>query len=107
MTDMEERIRRDFELFINEQSADLAILRVTFQIVLLRLFANTGDPITLLADLKESARAALENTQLDPKALSDAERHRQLTLMRADLFFRDMEDAIRLRGSSDGRSGSN
>ena len=107
MTDMEERIRRDFELFINEQSADLSVFRLTLQILLLRFFANTGEAEALLADLKNSVLAALERTELDPRAHSDTERHKQLTMMRGDLFFQEMEEAIRLRGSSAGHEASN
>jgi hypothetical protein len=83
-----------FEIFVNEHSADLQVFRVTLTILILRLVGQ--HPPTAEAgvrDLKNSVLGAIGRIKLEPGE-PGAERMKQLTAMRADKFFVELEQVV-------------
>jgi hypothetical protein len=82
------------EIFVNEQRADLAVFRVTLSMFLLHLVG--ADPPTAkerLQGLKRSVMGAIGRTKTDPSMPGD-ERMKQMTAMRAEKFFLELEEVL-------------
>ncbi len=82
------------EVFLNEQRADLQVFRVTLTVFILRLLG--GNPATAeerLSDLKGAVLGALNRIQVDPEEHLE-ERMKQMTIMRGEKFFQELEELI-------------
>ena len=83
-----------FEIFLNENTADLQVFRITLAALLLRLVGP--DPPTAKAkmqDLKNSVIGAIGRIETDPK-IPGSERIKQMTAMRAEKFFLELEEVV-------------
>ena len=93
------------ELALNEIGADQVVNRTTLQCLLLNLVAARGPE--LLEDMKQQVLGAIGNTEQSAEDPQGGERRKQLTMMRAESMFLEIEQAAGL--SSEGRdpSGAN
>jgi hypothetical protein len=83
-----------FEIFLNENTADLQVFRITLTTLILRLVGQ--NPPTALAgvrDLKGSVMGAIGRIKTDP-AEAGSDRMKQMTSMRADKFFLELEEVV-------------
>jgi hypothetical protein len=82
------------EVFLNEQRADLQVFRVTLTVFLIRLLGtNPATAEARLSDLKGAVLGALSRTEVDPsEELED--RMKQMTIMRGEKFFVELEELI-------------
>jgi hypothetical protein len=83
-----------FEIFVNEQRADLAAYRIILTVFLLRLVG--ADPPTAeskVQELKTTVLNAVGRIQTDPSVAGD-ERMKQMTAMRAEKFFVELEEVV-------------
>ena len=94
------QLQDQLELYINEQAADLAVFRVTLQTFLLQLSATRPRPDELIQDIHRRVVDALNRTNAGADNALSQEKAKQLTLMRADLFFQELLDTVQLVGSS-------
>jgi hypothetical protein len=82
------------EIFINEQRADLAVFRITLTMFILRLVGQ--HPPTAegrLLDLKKLVLDAIGRIKPDPGDQGE-ERMKQMTAMRAEKFFVELEEVV-------------
>lgn len=96
-----------FELFVNEQRAELKMLRVILQTFLIRTIA--ADPSLAeerLRDLKESVTGALGRMQTDAND-AGTERFKQLTVRTGEEFFEEIEQTLSQVRNTRGESGRN
>jgi hypothetical protein len=83
-----------FEIFLNENCADLQVFRITLTTLILRLVGQ--NPPTALAgvhDLKNSVMGAIGRIEIDP-AEAGSSRMKQMTSMRAEKFFLELEGVV-------------
>jgi hypothetical protein len=83
-----------FEIFLNENTADLQVFRITLTTLILRLVGQ--NPPTALAgvrDLKNSVMGAVGRIKADPSE-AGSDRMKQMTAMRADKFFLELEAVV-------------
>lgn len=82
------------EIFINEQRADLTVLRLTLSMFILHL-AGVDPPTARerLQELKSSVIGAIASIQTNP-AIPGDERMKQMTSMRAERFFLELEGVV-------------
>lgn len=99
-----EDAQRQIELILNELSADQAVNRVIMQALLLNMAQARGPD--LLKGVKDQVIEALQRSTPNPENPQGGERKTQLTIMRAEAFFQELEEALGIDGSKQGRSGS-
>ncbi|SHI13529.1 hypothetical protein [Bradyrhizobium erythrophlei] len=83
-----------FEIFLNENTADLQVFRITLTALILRLVGQ--NPPTALAavhDLKSAVMGAIGRIETDP-AEAGSNRMKQMTSMRSDKFFLELEAVV-------------
>jgi len=83
-----------FEIYINENAADLQVFRITLTALILRLVGQ--NPPTALAgvhDLKNGVMGAIGRIKVDPTE-AGSNRMKQMTSMRAERFFLELEDVV-------------
>jgi hypothetical protein len=83
-----------FEIFLNENTADLQVFRITLTTLILRLVGQ--NPPTALAavhDLKSAVTGAIGRIKTDPVE-AGSDRMKQMTSMRADKFFLELEEVV-------------
>jgi hypothetical protein len=82
------------EIFINEQRADLTVLRLTLSMFILHL-AGVDPPTARerLQELKNSVIGAIASIETNPTIPGD-ERMKQMTSMRAERFFLELEGVV-------------
>jgi hypothetical protein len=90
-SDLEQQIGQ----FLNQQSADLTILKVTLQVLIWNLVRRDQNALGALGHLRDEVLASLYKTTsgalpTGPGA-AEAQRLRQLTLVRAEKLFQDIE----------------
>jgi hypothetical protein len=73
------------EIYLNEQRCDLAVLQMLVQILLTRTLHMLPAParLTLVEEMEGVMDKALDN----PATTPDAERTKQMTILRAEKFF--------------------
>ena len=83
-----------FEIFLNENTADLQVFRITLTTLILRL-AGQHPPTApaALRDLKGAVMGAIGRIETDPSE-EGSDRMKQMTSMRADKFFLEMEEIV-------------
>jgi hypothetical protein len=82
------------EVFLNEQRADLQVFRVTLTVFIIRLLgANPATAEERLSDLKGAVLGALNRIEADPSEHLE-ERMKQMTIMRGEKFFLELEELI-------------
>ena len=95
------------EIYINEQRADLAVFRIILSGFLIRLFAATPQRTEeRLQDLKNTTMDAIGRIEPDP-ANPGTERMKQMTAMRAEKFFLELEEAFSGARNRMGETGRN
>jgi hypothetical protein len=83
-----------FEIFLNENTADLQVFRITLTMLIFRLVGQ--NPPTALAgvhDLKTAVNGAIGRIKVDPSE-AGSDRMKQMTSMRADKFFVELEQVV-------------
>jgi hypothetical protein len=78
------------EVYINEQRADLKVLRMTVQMLVTRLLSNT-EPDAAASTVDEMEVQMLRALTTTPATDPRIQRMRQLTTMRAEDFFKGFE----------------
>lgn len=83
-----------FEIFLNEITADLQIFRITLTVLILRM-VGTDPPRAeaRLQDLKSSVMGAIGRIETDPKE-PGSDRMKQMTAMRGEKFFLELEGVV-------------
>jgi hypothetical protein len=83
-----------FEVLFNEQRAELAVFRITLTMFILRLVgANPPTADARIQDLKSSVIGAIGRIKPD-HGEQGQERMKQMTAMRADKFFLELEEVV-------------
>lgn len=92
-----ERMQEDLELILNEIAADQKVFRVTLQCFLLNMAEKT-DP-AIIEHLKRQVLGSIQQTLPagDPEEAQGAERSKQLSLVRAEELFREIQTAVGLK----------
>ena len=98
--------------FLNQQSADLTILKVTLQVLIWNLVRRDQNALGALGHLRDEVLASLYKTTsgslpTGPGA-AEAQRLRQLTLVRAEKLFQDIERQLsgQLSGQGSDKTGT-
>lgn len=86
------QMQRSIELMLNEVGADQTVNRVTLQCLLLNLAAAQGPEI--LEVLKQQVLDALSRTAPLLEDPQGGERRKQLTIMRAEQLFQQIQEAV-------------
>jgi hypothetical protein len=95
------------EIFINEQRADLTVFRIILTGFLIRLVAaSPAHAEERLLELKNATMGTIGRIQPDPGD-QGTERMKQLTAMRAEKFFLELEEAFAGARSRMGETGRN
>ena len=87
-----EQMQQRLELILNEIGADQTVIRVTLQCFLLKL-VGAQEP-EILEELKQQVLGAIGRTEQDEDNPQGGERRKQLTLMRAELLFQEIEGVV-------------
>ena len=83
-----------FEIFLNENTADLQVFRITLTTLILRLVGqNPATALDGVLDLKGAVMGAIGRIQVDPSG-DGSSRMKQMTSMRADKFFLELEAVV-------------
>lgn len=94
MSQTVDEMQRRLEIWLNEVTADQMVFRTTFQCLLLNLIGATPHGVQMLGDLKGQVLGAIGRIRPVKEAPDGAERHKQLTLMRAEQFFQELESVV-------------
>jgi len=102
--DKPSEIEQQVGQYLNQQTADLTILKVTLQVLIWNLIRRDADAPKALANLRDEVLASLYKTTsatmpAGPGA-KEAERLRQLTLIRAEKLFQDIEQHVTAEAKS-------
>jgi hypothetical protein len=92
-----EQLEQQVGFFLNQQTADLTVLRVVLQVLIWNIVRRDPQGLGILGLLKQEVLTSLNNTLTIPPGLQgrqEAERVKQLTLMRAEKVFQDIEHAL-------------
>lgn len=93
-----EQLKQDVALYLDQQGADLAVVKVMLQVLVWNLIRRDPNALNALGHLKNEVLASLYRTLTPPKAAGqgekEVERMRQLTLIRAEKMFRDIEQTL-------------
>jgi len=84
-----------FEIFLNENTADLQVFRIILTVFLVRVVG--ADPPTAKAQLqglKKTVMDAIGRIEVDPKLLPGSQRMKEMTAMRAEKFFLELEEVV-------------
>jgi hypothetical protein len=99
-----DQIEQQIGQYLNQQSADLTIMKVTLQVLIWNLVRRDPEGTGMLDHLKNEVMASLYKSMAMPAAGSrgaaEAERLRQLTLIRAEKMFHDIEQMMGARAGS-------
>ena len=81
------------EVYLNEQRADLEVLRMTVQLLLMQFLRKTerNAAAKMVEEMETTMMQALTST---PATGPDVERMRQLTKMRAQAFFQRLRKSM-------------
>jgi hypothetical protein len=96
-----------FEVFINEQRADIAFFRIMLTIFLVRVIAaNPAMAEERLQDLKTTVLAAIGRIPADPADTGEF-RMKHMVTMRGEKFLGELEELIHLSRTKTGEAGRN
>jgi hypothetical protein len=102
MSQSEEATQAQMRAALNLIAADQAALRLTLQSLILSLFgAQRETALGLLANMKQQVIDSLRHMPTHEQDTESIQRARELHLSRAELLFKEMEQAL---GSSDAQS---
>ncbi len=87
-----EQMQQSLELILNEIGADQTVNRVVLQTLLIDLMAVKGPEI--LEDMKQQVLGIIGRTEPTATDPQGGERRKQLTLMRAESMFQEIEEAV-------------
>lgn len=87
-------VLRRFEVFLNQQIAEITFFRVLLQTFLWNTVRNSQQGPAFVADLKEQVLLHLQNTERGEGDPQDFERMLQLQLESAERFFEPIEEGI-------------
>jgi hypothetical protein len=93
-----EQLQQQVNQYLNQQSADVTVLRVTLQVLIWNIVRRDPQGLGILSGLKDEVLASLYKTTTPPPGAQvppDTERLRQLSLIRAEKMFQDIEQALR------------
>ena len=99
-----QQLAQDVELFLDQQSADVTVLKVMLQVLVWNLIRRDPKAHEALGHLKNEVMASLYLTMSPPSAGQGnkaAEHLRQLTLIRANRMFRDIENVVSVGNRDD------
>ena len=100
-----EQLQHDVALYLDQQGADLTIMKVMMQVLVWNLIRRDPNGREALGHLKNEVLASLYQTMTPPpNAEQDAkevERLRQMTLIRANRMFRDIEKVMTTASNRD------
>lgn len=89
-------MQQKIEHLLNEIKADQTVERVVIQGLIVTLFGQRPDA---LQGLRAGVLEGLSRMALNPDDIQGSERTRQLTLMRAEMFFQGLDLGIRADGN--------
>jgi hypothetical protein len=93
-----EQLEQQIGQYLNQQNADLTIVKVTLQVLIWNLVRRDPEGLGMLGHLKNEVLASLFKTMAMPASGSlgaaEAERLRQLTLIRAEKMFQEIEQMM-------------
>lgn len=92
-----EEMQRQIELMLNQVIADQTVERVVIQGLLHSLFGERQDA---LRGLRAGVLEGLSKMTLNPEDMQGSERSKQLTIMRAEMFFQDIDRGIAVSGNA-------
>src|SRR5258705_8946159 len=94
------------ELYLNEQRADVAFMRLLLKKFLLRIVTGPNPALAeeRLRDLKNDAMATLDRPPPVPRG-PDENRFHELTKFRTEEFFRELEELLAEARNISGESG--
>jgi len=98
MTKTPEQLTQDVSLYLDQQTADLTILKVTLQVLIWNLLRRDPRALDALGHLKNEVLASLFKTMTPPSSapiLKETDRMRQLALIRAERMFQDITQIMR------------
>jgi hypothetical protein len=103
MTKTPQQIEKEVGLYLNQQNADLTILKVTMQVLIWNLIRRDADALGALGHLRDEVLASLYQTMSaappDGESAKEVERLRQLALIRAEKMFQDIEQTLGAKGA--------
>ncbi len=102
----DETVLRRFELYFNEQRADLTVFRVALQILMLRI-AGSDRAEEIIATMKHDTLSALGRMPIGKEKPQGSRRAKELTTMRGELFFQELEESVSKVRNKLGQSGAN
>ncbi|HEV7255442.1 MAG TPA: hypothetical protein VGN97_20370 [Mesorhizobium sp.] len=96
--------QRQIELALAELTADQAVNRVIMQVLLLNMTKKVGPEF--LESLRGQVLGALARSTPNPDDPQGGQRWKELTQMRAERLFQELEEALGVSGGSNPRAGS-
>lgn len=93
----QQRLEEQIGLYLNQQTADLMVLRVVLQVLIWNIVRREPQGAGIVNLLKQEVLATLHNTLTVPPGLQsrqELERIKQLTVMRAEKVFQEIETAL-------------
>jgi hypothetical protein len=98
----------DLSDHINNQQADIIVLRVTLQTLFIRMISAREDfAEEMLNDLKQAATSALTRLELPDETPETSAHAKELVRERADQFFGEIAQTLSLVRTKRGQSGRN
>lgn len=97
MTKTPEQLAQDVSLYLDQQTADLTILKVTLQVLIWNLLRRDSHAQDALGHLKNEVLASLFKTMTPPSSapiVKETDRMRQLALIRAEKMFQDIAQTM-------------
>lgn len=87
-------MQEQIELWLNEVTADQTVFRVTLQVMFLTMLSTHPRKDAMLLGLKDQVMAALNRVNKTEGNAHGEQKHKQLALMRAELFFQETQEAL-------------
>lgn len=95
----------DTQIFFNELAADIEVCRILTQTVLIQ-FLGSAAPADRQRVFDGISRYMLRAIDRIERASQDVERHKQLTLLRAEKTLQEMATGLGLKKTSDSPAGT-
>lgn len=98
MTKTPEQLAQEVSIYIDQQTADLSVLKVTVQVLIWNLLRRDASALDALGHLKNEVLASLFKTMTPPSSapiVKETDRMRQLALIRAEKMFQDIAQTMR------------
>ena len=95
------KIQSQIELYLNEQASDLMVFRVTLQAMFWTMLSTHPHKEEMLGGLKEFVLGSLGRTLPLVEDPQGGERRKQLTMVRAEQFFQEIEQALGIKPTTE------